>query len=53
MGTTGYIYRNPVTSPGEANDSLYDRHFDYKYPKGLDLKPGSDLHEKIVRPTIF
>jgi len=49
MGTTGYIYRNPVTSPGEANDSLYDRHFDYKYPKGLDLKPGSDLHEKIVR----
>ena len=41
----------PYVVTGEpTNPSAYDysrMKFDYDYPNGLDLKPGSDFHKKI------
>jgi len=41
----------PYIVPGEPSswkDDIYNKEtFNYKYPEGLNLKPGSDLHNKI------
>lgn len=40
-----YIVRGEPTS---WKDDIYNRKtFDYEYPNGLDLKPGSDFHNKL------
>jgi hypothetical protein len=31
-----------------STQALMDVKYDYKYPEGLDLRPGSTLHESIV-----
>lgn len=36
------------TQYGSAKSAAANIHYDYDYPNGLDLKPGSDLHEKLV-----
>lgn len=34
--------------PGNQRDDIYSRTtFNYEYPEGLDLKPGSDFHKKL------
>lgn len=41
----------PYTLFGEeikASVNLLNVDYEYKYPKGLDLKPGSELHQKII-----
>uniref|UniRef100_A0A6H1ZHX5 Portal protein n=1 Tax=viral metagenome TaxID=1070528 RepID=A0A6H1ZHX5_9ZZZZ len=40
-----------IITTGEATGDygdLINKDYDYEYPKGLDLKPGSPLHKKIV-----
>lgn len=41
----------PYIVRGEPNAARYDEYkranFDYDYPEGLDLKPGSDFHNKL------
>ena len=32
----------------EAGTSFKEQNYDYAYPRELDLKPGSDLHDKLV-----
>ena len=33
---------------GNRGESAYNTDYDYNYPKGLDLKPGSELHQSIL-----
>ena len=41
-----YIVTGDPTNPNNSTD-FRDMNFDYEYPNGLDLKPGSKLHKKI------
>ena len=40
-----------ILTTGESTENLTDldsREYDYEYPEGLDFKPGSPLHKKII-----
>ena len=45
-----HIAYGDIDSKSSANLSSYN--FDYEYPKGLDLKPGTELHDKLVDEII-
>jgi hypothetical protein len=41
----------PIINPNSqysGPEAVLDRNFDYTYPRGLNLKPGSGLHKKIL-----
>ncbi|RQW92814.1 MAG: hypothetical protein EHM79_00365 [Geobacter sp.] len=44
----GYKYTSPENWASDKGD-MYSQNYHYKYHDNLDLKPGSELHERIVR----
>jgi hypothetical protein len=42
------IHLDMITNNNLKKQDLYGVHFDYDYPEGLDLKPGSKMHDKLV-----
>jgi len=42
-----YIVTGDPTGPGKSAADFRSVNFDYEYPDGLDLKPGSSLHKKL------
>ena len=42
------VILNPQDYNTQATGNLYDVHYTYKYPRGMDLKPGSDTHKRLV-----
>lgn len=43
---------NVVLGAGGSDGTVYSRDVGYKYPEGLDLRPGSKLHAKIVKEVL-
>ncbi|GAF98588.1 unnamed protein product, partial [marine sediment metagenome] len=37
---------------GQLHDVKVQDEFEYEYPEGLDLRPGSDLHQKIITQVL-
>ena len=42
------LHYDPNTSKNPKKQDLYNVSYDYEYPEGLDLKPGSKVHDDLV-----